>query len=66
MHVYVLEFVIKLKVICFENNIKSLLSVAKHIPVNGIGQCGIETHDIHRKFLPSLHSLVSRRRCVIT
>ena len=27
---------IKLTVICFENNIKSLLNVAKQIPVNGI------------------------------
>ena len=42
--------IIKLTVICFENNIKSLLNVAKQIPVNGIEQCGIETHDIHRKF----------------
>ena len=50
MPVYVIEFVIKLTVICFENNIKSLFNVAKQIPVNGIGQCGIETHDIHRKF----------------
>ena len=49
MPVYVIEFVIKLIVICFENNIKSLLNVAKWIPVNGIGQCGTETHDIHRK-----------------
>ena len=42
--------VIKLTVICFENNINSLLNVAKRILVNGIGQCGTETHDIHRKF----------------
>ena len=48
MPMYVIEFVIKLIVICFENNIKSLLNVAKQILVNGIGQCGIETHDIHR------------------
>ena len=48
MLVHVIEFVIKLIVIWFENNIKSLLNVAKRIPVNGIGQCGIETHDIHR------------------
>ena len=48
MHVYVIEFLMKLTVICFENNIKSLLNVAKRIPLNGIGQCGIETHDIHR------------------
>ena len=33
---YVIEFVIKLIVICFENNIKSLLNVAKRIPVNRI------------------------------
>ena len=46
MPVYVIEFVVKLTVICFENNIKILLN--KRIPVNGIGQCGIETHDIHR------------------
>ena len=39
-----MEFVIKLTVICFENNIKSLLNVTKRILVNGIGQCGIETH----------------------
>ena len=45
---YVIEFVIKLIVICFENNIKSLLNVAKWISVNGIAQCGIETHDIHK------------------
>ena len=45
---YVIEFVIKLIVICFENNIKSLLNVAKWILVNGIAQCGIETHDIHK------------------
>ena len=47
MLVHVIEFVIKLIVICFENNIKFLLNVAKQIPVNGIGQCGIETYDIH-------------------
>ena len=35
---------------CFENNIKCLLNVAKRIPINGIGQCGTETHDIHWKF----------------
>ena len=28
--------VIKFTLICFENNIKSLLNVAKRIPVNGI------------------------------
>ena len=49
MPVYVIEFVIKLIVIFFENNIKSLLNVAKWITVNRIGQCGIETHDMHRK-----------------
>ena len=48
MSVYVIEFVIKLIVICFENNIKSLLNVIKWILVNEIGKCGIETHDIHR------------------
>ena len=42
--------VIKLTVICFENNIKILLNVAKQIPVNGIRQYCTETHDIHRKF----------------
>ena len=42
--------VIKLRVICFENNIKNLLNVAKRIPVIGIRQCGTETHDIHKKF----------------
>ena len=49
MLVYV-EFVIviKLTVICFENNIKSSWNVAKQISLYGIGQCGIETHDIHR------------------
>ena len=50
MLVYVIEFVIKLTVICFENNIKILLNMAKLIPVNGIGQCGTETHEIHRTF----------------
>ena len=50
MPVYGIEFVIELTVICFENNIKNLLNVAKRILVNGIGQCGIATHDIHRKF----------------
>ena len=50
MLVYVMKFVIKLTVICFENSIKSLLNVVKRIPVNGIEQCGTETHDIHRKF----------------
>ena len=48
MCVYVIEFVIKLTVICLDNNIKSLLNVTKRISVHGIGQCGIETHDIHR------------------
>ena len=43
MPVYLIEFVIKLTIICFENNIKILLNVAKRISVNGIGQCGIET-----------------------
>ena len=47
MPVYVTEFVIKLIVICFENNIKSLLNVAKRVSVNGIRQRGIEIHDIH-------------------
>ena len=42
--------VIKLTIICFENNIKISLNVVKWISVNGIGQCGTETHDIHRKF----------------
>ena len=48
MLVYVIEFMIKLIVICFEKNIRSSMNVAKSILVNGIGQCGIETHDIHR------------------
>ena len=48
MLVYVIEFVIILIVICFENKIKSLLNVAKRIPVNGIGQCGIEAHNVHK------------------
>ena len=48
MSVYVIEFVIKLIVVRFENNIKSLLNVAKWILVTGIEQCGIETHDIHK------------------
>ena len=47
MLLYVIEFVIKLTVISFENNIKCLLNVAKRILVNEIRQCGIETHDIH-------------------
>ena len=42
--------VIKLAIIYFENNIKSLLNVVKRIPINGIGQCGTETRDIHMKF----------------
>ena len=46
MLVYVIEFVIKLIVICFENNIFFFKNVAKQILVNGIGQCGIETYDI--------------------
>ena len=50
MSVYVIKFVIKLIVIFFENNIKGLLNVAKRISVNEIGQCGIERHDIHKKF----------------
>ena len=50
MPVYVIEFVIKLTVICFENNKKNLLNVAKRIPVNGSRQCGIETHNVHRQF----------------
>ena len=50
MLVYVIEFEIKLTVVCFENNIKRLLNVAKRILVNGIGQCGIETYDNHKKF----------------
>ena len=29
MSMYVIEFVIKLTLLCFENNIKSLLNVAK-------------------------------------
>ena len=58
--------VIKLTVICFEKNIKSLMNVAKRIPINRIGQCGMKTHDIHRKFCPPLHSLVSGHRYVIT
>ena len=48
MPMYVIEFVIKLTVICFENNIKILLNVAEQIRVNRIGQCGIETHDLHK------------------
>ena len=48
MPMHVIEFVIKLTVICFENNIKTSLNVAKRIPINGIRQCGIKTHDIHR------------------
>ena len=50
MPMYVIEFVIKLTVICFGNSIKSLLNVAKRISVNGIGQCGIKTNDFF--FLP--------------
>ena len=48
MSMYVIKFVIKLTIICFENNIKNLLNVAKRIPVNGIGQYSIETHDTHK------------------
>ena len=36
MPVYVIEFVIKLIVIYFENKIKSFLNVAKWILVNGL------------------------------
>ena len=43
MLMYVIEFVIKLIVICFENNIKNLLNATKLIPVIRIGQYGIET-----------------------
>ena len=45
MPVYIMKFVIKLIVICFENNIKGLLNVAKRIPVNGIGRV-ISRHTI--------------------
>ena len=38
MPVYAIEFVIKLTVICFSNNIKILLNMAKLIPVNGVGR----------------------------
>ena len=41
---------IKLIVICFENNIKCPLKVNKRITVDGIGQGGIEKHDIHGYF----------------
>ena len=44
------EVVIKLIVICFENNIKCSLNVNERVSITGIGQCGIETHDIHRYF----------------
>ena len=44
------EVVIKLIVICFENNIKCSLYVNKRISVDGIGQCGVKTHDIHGYF----------------
>ena len=44
------EVVIKLTVICFKNNIKCSLNVNKRIPIDGIEQCGIETHDIHGYF----------------
>ena len=66
MLVYVIEFVIKLVVIYFENNIKNLLNMVKQIPINGIVQCGIETHNIHKKFLPLLRSLVQGRRYITT
>ena len=66
MLVYVIEFVIKLVVIYFENNIKNLLNIFTRIPVNGIVQCGIETHNIHRKFLPIFRSLVPGHRYIIT
>ena len=42
-----MRFVIKLIIICFENNIECLLNVNKWILLNGIGQCDIEAHDIH-------------------
>ena len=42
--------VIKLTIICFENNIKSLLNAAKWIPVNGLDNM-VPRHTIfHRKF----------------
>ena len=44
------EVEINLITICFENNIKCSLNVNKWIPVDGIGQRGIETHDIHGYF----------------
>ena len=44
------EVVIKLIVICFENNIKCSLNVNKQIPVDRIGQCGVKAHDIHGYF----------------
>ena len=40
IHLY--EVVIKLTVICFENNIKYSLNVNKQILVDEIEQCGIE------------------------
>ena len=44
MSVYVIELIIKLIVLYFENNIKNLLNVAKQIPINRIGQCDTESH----------------------
>ena len=44
------EVVIKLIVICFENNIKCSFNVNKRISVDRIGQCGNKTHDIHGYF----------------
>ena len=44
------EVVIKLIIICFENNIKCSLNVNKRISVDEIGRCGIETHDIYGYF----------------
>ena len=50
LNILLYEVITKLIVICFENNIKCSLNVKKHIPMDGIGQCSIETHDIHGYF----------------
>ena len=62
MHVYAIEFVIKLIVICFENNIKSLLNVAKQIPIDSV----VLRHTISIGNFNLVHILGSGRRYIIT
>ena len=50
MPVYVMEFVMKLIVICFENNLKSLLNVAKQIPGQCVSRHTISTSNFDPRF----------------